>query len=110
MLLLQAESLCDLLNATIAEHDKKKPLRVHRLFRPVTNNVMWRFTSGRRTHYTDPEVQHLNRCTNSFFRIMESDGILTYLLLNYAWFGSLCKVGVSVLVKIATEAAEVDHL
>ena len=57
---------------------------------------MWRFTSGHRTHYTDPEVQHLNECTNSFYRIMEASGIAGYLVLNYAWFGKLCKVCVCV--------------
>lgn len=96
----EAVSLCDLLSSAVREVGGR-PLTLHRLLRPVPNNVLWRFTSGRRTHYTDPEVQLLNKSLDNYFKIMDPTSVtsylpwlhylILYLRMEHAWFGRLCK-------------------
>ena len=96
----ESVSLCDLMSSAVREAGGK-PLTLHRLLRPVANNVLWRFTSGRRTHYTDPEVQLLNKSLDNYFKIMDPTSVtsylpwlhylILYLRMEHAWFGRLCK-------------------
>ena len=97
----ESVSLCDLLSSAVREAGGR-PFSLHRVLRPVPNNVLWRFTSGRRTHYTDPEVQLLNGSIDTFYNILNPNSVTSYMpwlhyviyymRMEHAWFGRLCKL------------------